>query len=64
MTTPKWRKSSRSGQGNNCVEVADNVPGIALIRDSKLGEASPVLGLEPTAFSAFVSAVRAGRFDG
>ncbi|WP_433869797.1 DUF397 domain-containing protein [Saccharopolyspora sp. CA-218241] len=60
----KWRKSSRSGGAQQCVEVATNLVDTALIRDSKLGDSSPVLGLEPTAFSAFVGAVRAGRFDG
>ncbi|MCI4063436.1 DUF397 domain-containing protein [Micromonospora sp. R77] len=29
-----WRKSSRSGQGE-CVEVADNLPGVVGVRDSK-----------------------------
>lgn len=32
----RWRKSSRSNSnGGNCVEVADNVPGVVLVRDSK-----------------------------
>ncbi|MGW4466726.1 DUF397 domain-containing protein [Micromonospora sp. NPDC004704] len=32
----QWRKSSRSGQsGGNCAEVADNLPGRVLVRDTK-----------------------------
>ncbi|HEX2416936.1 MAG TPA: DUF397 domain-containing protein, partial [Micromonosporaceae bacterium] len=32
----RWRKSSRSnGAGGNCVEVADNLPSIVAVRDSK-----------------------------
>jgi hypothetical protein len=31
-----WRKSTRSGSnGGDCVEIADNLPGITAIRDSK-----------------------------
>lgn len=31
-----WRKASRSGSsGDNCVEVATNVPGVVAVRDSK-----------------------------
>ncbi len=31
-----WRKSSYSGSnGGACVEVADNLPGIVAVRDSK-----------------------------
>ncbi|RIV40811.1 DUF397 domain-containing protein [Micromonospora radicis] len=31
-----WRKSTRSGSGGgNCVEVADNLPGVVLVRDTK-----------------------------
>ncbi|MBB5156729.1 DUF397 domain-containing protein [Saccharopolyspora phatthalungensis] len=61
-TTPEWRKSSRSGQGNNCVEVATNQPGTALVRDSKLGEASPILSTTPQSFAAFIDAVKSDRF--
>jgi hypothetical protein len=36
-----WRKSSYSnGTGGNCVEVADEYPGIVPVRDSK----DPVVG--------------------
>ena len=31
-----WRKSSYSGSnGGGCVEVADNLPGLVAVRDSK-----------------------------
>jgi hypothetical protein len=31
---PRWRKSSYSGNGGNCIEVA-TAPGTILVRDSK-----------------------------
>ncbi|MEH0931947.1 DUF397 domain-containing protein [Micromonospora sp. CPCC 205558] len=36
MTDARWRKSTKSGtNGGNCVEVADNLPGVVLVRDTK-----------------------------
>ncbi|MEV4495439.1 DUF397 domain-containing protein [Micromonospora arborensis] len=36
MTGARWRKSTKSGgNGGNCVEVADNLPGVILVRDTK-----------------------------
>jgi len=36
MTGARWRTSTRSSSnGGNCVEVADNLPGVVLVRDSK-----------------------------
>jgi hypothetical protein len=50
-----WRKSTRSGSGGgNCVEVADNLPGVVGVRDSK-DQAGPVLTFEPGAWQAFIS---------
>ncbi|MEU5906220.1 DUF397 domain-containing protein [Micromonospora sp. NPDC047467] len=51
----RWRKSSRSsGNGGACVEVADNLPGVVGVRDSK-DPSGPVLAFAPTAWRAFVA---------
>ncbi|MFC3503527.1 DUF397 domain-containing protein [Micromonospora krabiensis] len=51
-----WRKSTRSGQGE-CVEVADNLPGVVLVRDSK-DAAGAVLIFEPRAWRSFVDSTK------
>lgn len=50
-----WRKSSRSGQGNNgnCVEVAFVGPAVA-VRDSK-NPAAGALAVPQTAWSTFLA---------
>ncbi|MBO4164600.1 DUF397 domain-containing protein [Micromonospora antibiotica] len=54
LTNSKWRKSSRSGSsGGNCVEVADNLPGVVAVRDSK-DPFGPVLAFDPTTWRSFV----------
>ncbi|MEH0823523.1 MULTISPECIES: DUF397 domain-containing protein [unclassified Micromonospora] len=57
LTGARWRKSSRSnGQGGACVEVADNLPGVVAVRDSK-DPGGPALSFDPAAWRAFVSGV-------
>ncbi|MGB2570855.1 DUF397 domain-containing protein [Micromonospora citrea] len=52
--TPQWRKSTKSGgNGGSCVEVADNLPGVVAVRDSK-DPAGPVLIFAPQTWTAFV----------
>lgn len=59
-----WRKASRSGgNGGNCVEVAQNLPGVAAIRDSKLGASGPVLAVRPDQFAAFTQAIQEDRLS-
>ncbi|MFG2625720.1 DUF397 domain-containing protein [Streptomyces sp. NPDC048473] len=53
-----WRRSSYSGQGGDCVEVADGVPGFVPVRDSK-NVFGPVLAFRVHAWSAFVAEVKA-----
>jgi hypothetical protein len=54
LTGARWRKSSRSGDGE-CVEVADNLPSVVGVRDSK-DSAGPALTFAPVAWAAFVTA--------
>lgn len=54
-----WRKSSYSnGDGGECLEVADDFPGLVPVRDSKAPE-SPALIIPAAAWSRFVTAVKA-----
>ncbi|MFC6015899.1 DUF397 domain-containing protein [Plantactinospora solaniradicis] len=54
LTGATWRKSTRSGNnGGNCVEVADNLPGVVGVRDSK-DRQGPALVFGPDAWRAFV----------
>jgi hypothetical protein len=56
---PGWRKSSKSGNGG-CVEAGQR-DGHVLIRDSKLGDTSPVLAVTPTAWDNMLTGIKAGQ---
>lgn len=65
MTTaePYWRTSSRStDSGGNCVEVADNLPGVVLVRDSK-DPSGPTLAFTPDAWRSLVASLRRPGLD-
>ena len=54
-----WRKSTySSSSGQNCVEVATNLPGIVAIRDSK-DPAGPSLLVSVADWRALVCSLRA-----
>ena len=58
LTRAQWRTSSYSGgNGGTCVEVADNLPGVVAVRDSKDPD-GPVLTFTRADWSAFVTGVR------
>ncbi|MEU9048648.1 MULTISPECIES: DUF397 domain-containing protein [unclassified Kitasatospora] len=62
LTHASWRKSSYSGSGGQCVEVADGFTGAMPVRDSK-DPNGPALLFSATAWQSFVTAVRTGEFD-
>jgi hypothetical protein len=52
-----WRKSSRSGNGAECVEVAARQPGTIAVRDSK-DPHGPVLTVTRDEWESFIAHVR------
>ncbi|PWR09678.1 DUF397 domain-containing protein [Micromonospora acroterricola] len=58
MTGARWRKSTRSSSnGGNCVEVADNLPGVVAVRDSKDPDGG-TLRFDPQVWQGFVDKVK------
>jgi hypothetical protein len=57
LTGAKWRKSSHSGAGNDCVELAIVRSGTA-VRDSKNATAGH-LAFDGSGWLAFLSAIKA-----
>jgi hypothetical protein len=60
LVTATWRKSSRSGGNNNCVEVAFLHHAVG-VRDSK-DPTGPAFVLGREAWTAFVSGIRNDQF--
>jgi len=58
----KWRKSSYSGTGNNCVEVAARRPGEVAVRDSKALD-GPGLTFTPQACMTFTKRAKRSKAD-
>ncbi|MEV0004932.1 DUF397 domain-containing protein [Micromonospora sp. NPDC050980] len=54
LTEGTWRKRTRSSAQGNCVEVADNLPGVVAVRDSK-DQQGPALTFTAEAWSAFLT---------
>ncbi|WP_327689110.1 DUF397 domain-containing protein [Streptomyces tubercidicus] len=58
LSTAAWHKSSYSnGDGGNCVEVVDDLPGIVPVRDSK-DPHGPAIIFPANTWSTFVTAVK------
>jgi hypothetical protein len=74
LSSVKWHKSRRSGNGANCVEVAtvdaqllsgdkaETTDRLFLVRDSKDPD-GPVLTFTPAEWRAFAEGLKDGEFD-
>ncbi|MBF6439066.1 DUF397 domain-containing protein [Nocardia cyriacigeorgica] len=58
----RWFKSTRSGTGDDCVEIAYLPADHVAVRDSK-NPTGPALIFAPGAWDAFLTGARSGRFD-
>ena len=58
----EWKKSTRSSGNGSCVEVRLSA-GVVRVRDTKLGAASPILGVAADRWAEFSAAVAAGEHD-
>ncbi|MGR8009012.1 DUF397 domain-containing protein [Streptomyces hypolithicus] len=56
----EWQKSSFSGTGEQCVEIAEHA-GEILMRESD--DPNAVTATSRTKFAAFIQGVKAGEFD-
>ncbi|MBF6077269.1 DUF397 domain-containing protein [Nocardia beijingensis] len=62
LTGARWFKSSHSGGGADCVEVAHLAGGAVGVRDSK-NPTGPALIFTPGEWDAFTTGVVRGAFD-
>ncbi|MFI0982465.1 DUF397 domain-containing protein [Streptomyces sp. NPDC021093] len=55
---PNWHKSSYSGgEGGACIEVAENVLGATMFRDTKI-ENSPIITVEDSTWGMFLTLIK------
>ncbi|WP_433571188.1 DUF397 domain-containing protein [Streptomyces sp. CA-251247] len=54
LSSAKWRSSTYSGGNNECVEIADNIPTLIPVRDSK-HPVGPVITVTPDAWRTFIN---------
>ncbi|GHJ09068.1 hypothetical protein TPA0907_34350 [Micromonospora humidisoli] len=64
LSGARWHTSTRSGNnGGNCVEVAGNLPGVVLVRDTK-DRTGGILAFTPDAWRGFLRLARSTRQAG
>ena len=60
-TALRWRKSSHSGSGNNCVEVA-SMPAAVAVRDSKDPDGGHLV-FAANDWEAFIRSIKRGSYS-
>lgn len=58
----RWQKATASERNQGCVEFT-KVGNIIAVRDSVLGEDSPILQFDTTEIAAMLDGAKAGEFD-
>ncbi|MFD7277696.1 DUF397 domain-containing protein [Streptomyces sp. NPDC059862] len=60
LSAARWRKSTYSnGSGGDCVEVADGLPALVPVRDSKQAEdGGPLLLFRAPAWTTFLTSLK------
>ncbi|MGH3873609.1 MAG: DUF397 domain-containing protein [Pseudonocardiaceae bacterium] len=61
-TAPGWQTSTRTSQGQNCVEVITAVRGWVGVRDTK-NRAAGLLAIDQQQWNNVLDAITAGQFD-
>jgi hypothetical protein len=61
LSRAQWTKSSHSSGTGQCVEVAQNLPGLVAVRDSK-NQSGPVLVISSASWQVLTSRIKAGEF--
>jgi hypothetical protein len=61
VTALQWRKSSHSGSGNNCVEVASMAAAVA-VRDSKDPDGGHLV-FDAGDWEAFITGIKRGEYN-
>lgn len=62
LNNTEWQTATASNGGTGCVQLRRK-DGRAELRDSKLGDASPILQMNRTELAAFLDGARKGEFD-
>lgn len=62
MLTNEWKKATRSNTTGSCVQVRVTEGGTVEVRDSKHGDASPILRFTPAEWDAFLDGAQKGEF--
>jgi Domain of unknown function (DUF397) len=57
LSRAEWQKSTYSGQSGNCVEVARNLPGLVVVRDSKQRDGAKLV-VSPEVWRVFIKGMR------